>query len=88
MRRARAKATAGSLLTPDQQQEIKTMRGELFKTRKQLRDVQHNLNRDIERLEAKMKFINVGLMPLAVAVIAAVLAAVGIRRRRASAVRI
>ena len=84
----RAKATAGSLLTPDQQQEIKTMRGELFKTRKQLRDVQHNLNRDIERLEANMKFINVGLMPLAVAVIAAVLAAVGIRRRRASAVRI
>jgi len=50
-----------------------------------LRDVQHNLNRDIERLEGNMKFINVGLMPLAVALIAAILATVGMRRRRASA---
>ncbi len=65
--------------------KIKTMRTELFKTRKQLRDVQHNLNRDIERLEGNMKFINVGLMPLAVALIAAILATVGMRRRRASA---
>ena len=82
-----AKSTAGSLLTPEQQQEIKAMRAELFKTRKQLRDVQHNLYRDIERLEANMKFINVGLMPLAVALIAAMLATVGMRRRRASATR-
>jgi len=83
----RAKTTVGSLLTPEQQLEIKNMRGELFKTRKQLRDVQHNLNRDIERLESNIKFINVGLMPLVVAVIATVLATIGIRRRRKSAAR-
>ena len=83
----RAKATVGSLLTPEQQKEIKKMRGELFNTRKQLRDVQHNLNRDIERLESKLKFINVGLMPLAVAVIAIVLATIGVRRRRKRAAR-
>ena len=81
-----------SIIKPDAvernlQQEIKNMRGELFKTRKQLRDVQHNLNRDIERLESKLKFINVGLMPLAVAVIAIVLATIGMQRRRKSGTR-
>ena len=57
----------------------------MLQTRKQLRDVQHNLNRNIDGLEARLKFANVGLMPLAVAVVAAILAVMGIRRRRRAA---
>ncbi len=84
---SRAKAGAGSLLSEKQQEEIQTVRGQVLETRKQLRDVQRNLNRDIDGLEARLKFANVGLMPLAVAVIAAVLAMVGMRRRRAAVQR-
>jgi ABC-type uncharacterized transport system involved in gliding motility auxiliary subunit len=85
--RAEAGAGAGALLTPQQQVEIQTVRGQLLQTRKQLRDVQLVLNRDIDALEAKVKFANVGLMPLAVAIIAAILALLGISRRRRHAVR-
>ncbi len=79
---SRAQATAGSLLSPQQQADIRSIRTQVLKTRKQLRDVQHNLNRDIDGLEAKLKFANVGLMPLAVSVIAALVALFRLRRRR------
>lgn len=85
---SRAQSGAGSLLTPQQQEKIQTIRGQLLNTRKQLRDVQLVLNRDIDALEAKVKFANVGLMPLAVAIIAAVLALLRLRRRRRRAVRV
>ncbi|MBT7760668.1 MAG: ABC transporter [Rhodospirillaceae bacterium] len=84
---SRAQAGGGSLLTEQQQAEIKTIRAQVLKTRRQLRDVQHNLNRDIDNLEAKLKFTNIGLMPLAVALVAAILALIGVRRRRVRAVR-
>ncbi len=79
---SRAQAGGGSLLTPEQQAEIQSVRSQVFQTRKQLRDVQHNLNRDIDGLETRLKFANVGLMPLAVAVVAAILALFRLRRRR------
>ena len=85
---SRAQAAPGSLLTQEQQAEILTVRGELLKTRKQLRDVQRDLNRDIDGLEAKVKFANVGLMPLAVAIIAAFMSLVALRRRRIRAGRL
>ncbi len=79
---SRAPAGGGNLLTPEQQAEIQSVRAQVLQTRKQLRDVQHNLNRDIDNLESRLKFANVGLMPLAVAVIAAILALFRLRRRR------
>ena len=79
---SRAQASGGSLLTPEQQREIQSVRSQVLQTRKQLRDVQHNLNREIDGLETRLKFANVGLMPLAVALIAAILAVYGLRRRR------
>ncbi len=79
---SRAQASGGSLLTPEQQNEILSIRGQVLQTRKQLRDVQHNLNREIDGLGAQLKFANIGLMPLAVAVVAAILALLGLRRRR------
>ncbi|MDE0941158.1 MAG: Gldg family protein [Alphaproteobacteria bacterium] len=83
--RAQGAGGGGNLLTPEQAAEIKLARTQVLKTRKQLRDVQHNLNREIDGLEARLKFANVGLMPLAVAVVAAMLAVMGIRRRRRAA---
>ncbi|MFP6747212.1 MAG: Gldg family protein [Alphaproteobacteria bacterium] len=85
---SRAQATAGNLLTQAQRDEIQLIRTQVLKTRKQLRDVQHNLNREIDGLEGKLRFANVGLMPLAVSVIAAILALFRLRRRRLRAARV
>ena len=78
----RAAAGGGALLSDEQQAEIAGAREEILATRKQLRDVQHNLNRDIERLEARIKFANIALVPIVVALLALALAALGYQRRR------
>ena len=56
---------------------------EMLRIRRQLRDVQHELNKDMERLGTTMKFSNIGLVPLLLAIVALV---IGWRRahRRAS----
>ncbi len=51
-------------LSLEQQQAISGFRAEQLKIRKELRQVQHELQKDIEGLEGTMKFINIGLMPL------------------------
>jgi ABC-type uncharacterized transport system involved in gliding motility auxiliary subunit len=71
-------------LTAAQQAEIERFRRELVDTRTQLRDVQHNLRKDIDALGARLAFINIALVPLLVAIFAIVLAALR-RRRRARA---
>lgn len=55
-------------LSMEQQQEIAKSREEKIKIRKELRDVQHELQKNIERLETQMKFINIGLMPLLIGI--------------------
>lgn len=62
---------------------IETFREDLLATRKALRDVQHSLRKDIEDLGARLKLINIGLMPLVVGLVA--LAVALIRRRRRAA---
>jgi hypothetical protein len=69
-------------LTAEQQSSIQEARQQILKTRRELRGVQHNLNRDIERLETRLKFANIGLMPIAIAVIAVIIALLRHRRRR------
>ncbi|HTT99890.1 MAG TPA: Gldg family protein [Rhizomicrobium sp.] len=71
-------------LTVAQQAEIERFRRELVDTRTQLRDVQHNLRKDIDALGARLAFINIVLVPLLVAIFAIGLAAFR-RRRRARA---
>ncbi len=56
------------ILSVEQQQEIARFRQEKIKIRKELRNVQHALQKDIERLETQMKFINIGLMPLLIGI--------------------
>jgi ABC-type uncharacterized transport system involved in gliding motility auxiliary subunit len=68
-------------LTAAQQSEIERFRRELIDTRTQLRDVQHNLRKDIDALGARLAFINIVLVPLLVAIFAIGLAALRRRRR-------
>ncbi len=66
-------------LTPEQRAEVERFRQEQLATRKQLREVRHSLNKDIEALQATLKFVNTGLVPLLIIVFAL---ALSLRRRR------
>jgi len=56
------------ILNSAQQQEIARFRQDKIKTRKELREVQHQLRKDIEGLEGWVKFINIGLIPIIIVV--------------------
>jgi len=61
---------ANMILSADQQAEIKKFRAEQVKTRKDLRNVQHELQKNIEKLGTTLKFINIILAPLVIIVFA------------------
>ena len=71
-------------LTQEQKDELESLRLEMVSIRKQLRDVQRGLREDVENLETWLQFVNIGLVPLIVAVIAIVLGTVQVARRRRS----
>lgn len=58
------------MLSPEQQSEIDRFRSEQVKTRKELRNVQHELRKNIENLGTDLKFINIGLIPFMVILVA------------------
>jgi len=68
------------LWTPEQEAELEKFRAEFLETRRALRDVQHKLRRDIDRLGNWLAAINILFVPLIVAGTAIALAVV--RRRR------
>jgi ABC-type uncharacterized transport system involved in gliding motility auxiliary subunit len=72
-------AEGEAILTAEQRKEIELFRGEQLKTRKELRAVQHELGRNIEQLGNTLKLLNIGLIPLLLALIAI---AVGALRQR------
>lgn len=76
---------AGPLLTPEQQAEVERFRDERARIGQELRVVQRDLRRDIEGLEARLKFVNIGAVPLLVALVALVVLAWPARRRRRAA---
>jgi ABC-type uncharacterized transport system involved in gliding motility auxiliary subunit len=82
-----SKATAGSgaLLSEEEAKAIESFRQEMLATRKELRNVQHSLRKDIETVEARIKFANIGLVPLAVFLVALGLALFRYRSRQAAA---
>lgn len=82
-----ASAGGGALLSKAQAAEIAKARADIGETRRALRDVQHDLNKDIDLLETQLKFANIGLIPLLIGAAALVLALLRYRRRRASAGR-
>ena len=76
-----ARTDEGSLLMSEAQQaEIQRFLDQQVRVRQDLRAVQRNLDRSIERLGAVLQFINIGLVPLLLTV--AALTSVFVRRRR------
>jgi ABC-type uncharacterized transport system involved in gliding motility auxiliary subunit len=51
-------------LNPEQEAAILRFQEEKVHIRKQLRDVRHQLNEDIETLGSTLKFLNIALVPL------------------------
>lgn len=58
------------VLSPEQQAEVERFVQEKLKIRKQLRDVQHQLSKDIEKLGTQLKLINILAVPILVTLIA------------------
>ena len=72
--------TAAFEITPEQQKAIQGFVDEKLKIRKELREVQYQLNADIEALGRTLKVINIALVPIVLTL--AVLALWWVRRRR------
>lgn len=64
---------------PEQLEEINKFRAEHIKIRKDLRNVQHALSKDIETLGVKLKVINIALLPLIVITMAITLGLIRLR---------
>jgi len=73
-------ADAG-LIDQQAREEIDSFLQEKVAIRKELRSVQHDLRKDIDTLESRVKFINIGLMPLLI-IFMALLAGLTQSRRR------
>jgi len=71
------------ILSPEQKAEIDRFQEQRVATRKELRDVRHDLNKDIDRLEAWIKALNIGAVPLLVGALAVGLGLRAGRRRSA-----
>lgn len=78
---SKAQDQSNALLSAEQEAAMTTFRDDLLSTRRELRGVQRELNRDIEGLQLLVKFINIGLMPLLAALVAVGLAIVWRQRR-------
>ncbi len=70
------------ILSPEQEQELNRFQEQKVRIRKDLREVRHGLDRDIERLGTVLNVINIALVPLLLSILA--LVAVAWRRRRAA----
>ena len=70
------------VLTAAQADSLKTLRADVIRLRRELRDVQHRLRRDVEALTSWLELVNIALVPALVAVFAAVVAYARRARRR------
>jgi ABC-type uncharacterized transport system involved in gliding motility auxiliary subunit len=75
--------TSSLILTPEQEQELDRFQDEKLRIRKELREVRHGLDQEIDRLGTVLKVINIALVPLLLTIVA--LGAFLWRRRRAAA---
>ena len=70
------------IMSAAQQEALQKFQTGQIKTRKALRNVQHDLNRDINTLGMWLKVVNIGLVPLLVILFALVLGLLRMRRMR------
>ncbi|PWR21772.1 Gldg family protein [Zavarzinia compransoris] len=82
LRQSRPTGANGAIVSVETEKALADARAEVAATRRELRDVQRNLEVDINNLQARLRFINIGLVPLAVAAAAFLLSLVRLRRRR------
>ena len=69
-------------LSPQQTRAIEQFRADMIETRRQLREVQAALRRNIEELKEEFEFLDIALIPIVVAVVAIMVGAVRLKRRR------
>ena len=69
-------------MTAEQGQAIENFRGEMLRTRQQLREVQRALRRDIDRLKGELEFFDIAFIPILVGIAAVVLGVLRINRRK------
>jgi ABC-type uncharacterized transport system involved in gliding motility auxiliary subunit len=77
-----------AVLSAQQRDEIAKIRADILETRRELREVQYALRRDIETLQAGVRFANIAAVPLLVGILAVAMALVHrarFRRRVAAA---
>lgn len=82
LRNARGGA-GGVIVSAETEQALADARAEVASTRRELRDVQRNLEVDIDTLENRLRFINIAAMAIVVAVVAFFISLTRLRRRRA-----
>jgi ABC-type uncharacterized transport system involved in gliding motility auxiliary subunit len=78
---------AAAALSAEEESAIEKFRDEMVRIRRQLREVQHGLERDIENLATWLKVINIGLVPVGVLAAAALIALARKHRRRIRVMR-
>jgi len=76
---------SSTILTAEQRREIAKFREEKVQTRKELRNVQHELIKSVESLGTTLKVINIGLMPLVIILLAIAIAAMRAKRLKRAA---
>jgi ABC-type uncharacterized transport system involved in gliding motility auxiliary subunit len=69
------------ILSPEQQSELQSFMQKKVDIHKQLRQVRHSLDERIESLGTRLKFVDIGLMPLLITILALGFAAFKRRRR-------
>jgi ABC-type uncharacterized transport system involved in gliding motility auxiliary subunit len=72
------------MLSPEQEAELKRFTAEKTRVRKELRETQRGLDVDINRLDSRLKVINIALAPLAAALAGVLILTMRRRRRTAS----
>lgn len=82
LRNSRQGGSNGAIVSAETEKALADARAEVAATRRELRDVQRNLEVDINNLQGNLRLINIGLVPLAVAAVAFLLSLVRLRRRR------
>ncbi len=70
-----------TVLTSQQQEEVQHFVDRQMQIRSELRQVQHDLSRDIETLGMRLKFINIVLVPVLIIIVALVFGQIRRRRR-------
>ncbi len=70
------------ILSDEQRRELDKFRAQQVQTRKELRNVQHELGKSIEQLGARLKFINIALIPILIVMFAAALGLYRMRRMK------